>query len=148
MTQHNEEHEIRVPVPTPPDVHTTVERTEQAIPHVVDHEHRLTSIEHKQEEDVKRLVGEITTTREELFTALNTAKVEQAATLEQKLNELTATLQRVEQATTVDVPESIAEDIDPAISDVVNVVPDVAPSQEPKGYKGQRERRKERHSQK
>lgn len=139
------DNDITIPVPDTPDVNTVVERPEQAMNHVVDHEHRLTDIENKQAQEIARLEARIESTQGDLLAAIEASKQEQAQALARQLTRLEDALSKLE-TTTVEAPQEVLDDVEAAPTEAVNLVPEVesTPGNTSKKYKGLRERRLEK----
>ena len=139
------DNDITIPQVTPQEVTNVIEKPNEAIPHVVDHEHRLTQMEEKQAQDIARLEARIASTQGELMQAIDASRQEQASMLEGRLAKLQETLESM-QATAVEAPQETLDAIDQAPTDAVQLVPEVEPTpgNTSKKYKGLRERRIEK----
>lgn len=144
QTEQHEQHEITIPVPTPQNVENVIERPNEAIPHVVEHEGRITHLEEQQAQRYSELLQRIEDTKAELFTAMEHARSEQASILEQRLKSLEETAMRIE-STIVEAPQNVVDDIEQAPTNAIEVVPEVEKIVKPVEPKGMRERRKARH---
>jgi predicted nucleic acid-binding Zn-ribbon protein len=135
---------VEIPIPDNKDVTNIVEAPNEAIQHVVAHEGRITHLEEQQAQHVARLEEQINTTRQELFTAIENARTEQASMLEgklQRLEELANTLEKQ----VVEVPTEAIEDINEGATTAIPLVPEVEKTVEKAVPKGLRLRRKYRH---
>lgn len=149
MTQTEHEHHeqsISIPVPTPQNVENVIERPNEAIPHVVEHEGRITHLEEQQAAKYAELLQRIEDTKAELLTSVEHARSEQASMLEGRLKALEETALRIE-STIVEAPQSVVDDIEQAPTNAIEVVPEVEKVDKPKEPKGGRERRQARHKQ-
>jgi predicted nucleic acid-binding Zn-ribbon protein len=135
---------VEIPIPDNKDVTNIVEAPNEAIQHVVAHEGRITHLEEQQAQHVMRLEEQINTTRQELFTAIENARTEQASMLEGKLQRLEELANKLE-SQVVEVPTEAIEDINAGATTAIPLVPEVEKTVEKAVPKGLRLRRKNRH---
>jgi hypothetical protein len=135
---------IEIPIPEPKDVTTVVEHPNEAIPHVIEHEGRITHIEEQQEQRYNSLMQRIEDTKSEIFTAMEHARTEQASALNERLRRLEETAMRIE-STIVEAPQEVVDDISAAPTEAVQVVPEVQHIEQKIEPKGIRARRKAHH---
>lgn len=135
--------DITIPTPDNKDVTNIVEAPNEAIQHVVAHEGRITRLEEEQARKFNELLAEIDKTRQELFSALENAKTEQASMLEGKLSRLEELANKLEKQV-VEVPTEALEDVNAGVQSVP-LVPEVEGTVSQAIPKGLRLRRKNRH---
>lgn len=137
---------IEIPVPDAPTVNTVVEKPEQAMEHVVQHENRLTNIENAIPQHIEHINAQIADVESRLGQAIENSRTEQAAMLNDRLAVLDDIKQKLE-AQAIEAPPEVIADIQDAPTDAVQLVPEVekTPGAPTNTYKGSRERRKARH---
>jgi DNA-binding HxlR family transcriptional regulator len=131
---------IEIPVPEAKEVQNVIERPNEAIPHIVDHEGRITHMEEQQAARYTELLQKIDDTRAEIFTAMEHAHTEQASVLEERLKRLEEAALRIE-STIVEAPPKVVEELEQAPTEAVQVVPEVehvAQKIIPRGIRGRR----------
>ena len=139
-----DEPKIEIPVAEPKEVQNVIERPNEAIPHVIDHEGRITHMEEKQAATYTELLQKIDDTRAQILTDIEHARTEQASVLEERLRVLEEKSRQME-STIVEAPESVVSDLGQAPTEAVQVVPEVQQIEHKIEPRGIRARRKSKH---
>jgi predicted nucleic acid-binding Zn-ribbon protein len=135
---------VEIPIPDNKDVTNIVEAPNEAIQHVVAHEGRLTRLEEQQAQHVEALTKQINDTRQELFTAIENARTEQASMLEGKLTRMEEVLAKLE-SQVVEVPTEALEELNEDTTQAIPLVPEVEQEVSKVVPKGLRLRRRAKH---
>lgn len=144
QTEHEHEQEIKIPVPTPQHVENVIEKTDETIPHVIQHEGRIVHLEETQAQNYATLLQQIEDTKNQIRTDLEHARTEQATALEARLAALEEKALAAE-STVVEAPTDVLNELEAAPTEAVELVPEVEKIPQKIEPRGIRARRKARH---
>ena len=146
MEDNNEQppQEIKIPVPTPQHVETVIEKQDETVPHVIQHEGRIVHLEETQATQYAHLLQEIQDTKQQILVDLEHARTEQASVLEDRLKRLEEKALQ-EESSVVEAPQEVLDELNQAPTQAVELVPEVEKVPQAIVPKGIRARRKARH---
>lgn len=141
-TEH--ENKIEIPLPTPQHVENVIEKQDETVPHVIQHEGRIVHLEEQQAAHYAELLQRIQDTKDEILVASEHARTEQASMLDERLKRLEEAALKIE-SSIVEAPPEVVDAVEQAPTEAVQLVPEVQEVEKKIEPKGIRARRKARH---